>query len=141
MIAIDTNVLLRYLLEDDVVQSAKAAKLINGKRQVLVTDVVLAETIWTLRGKKYQLNKAELVSVIQALFQEPSIRFEDGQVVWMALNDYRKAKPAKGKEVDVADALIINKAKLIADRPGEKFGGSYTFDQAAQKLPGAKVPT
>jgi predicted nucleic-acid-binding protein len=57
VIAIDTNVLLRYLLEDDPVQSVKAAKLIGGSEVVLVTDVVLVETIWTLKGRKYQLGK------------------------------------------------------------------------------------
>ena len=116
MIAIDTNVLLRYLLEDDVNQSSKATQLISNKQEVLITDVVLVETILTLRGKKYQLNKSELVAVIQALFQEPNIRFEDGQVVWVALSDYRQAKPVKGKEVDFADALIVSKASYIASK-------------------------
>ena len=140
MIAIDTNVLLRYLLEDDDAQLAKAVKLISEKRKVLITDVVLVETLWTLRGQKYKLKKAELIAVVQALFQEPNIRFEDGQVVWVALNDYRKAKPVKGKEADFADALIVNKAKHTADKLNENFGGSYTFDLAAQALPGAKAP-
>ena len=72
MIAIDTNVLLRYLLEDDAEQFRKAVKLISGQQKVLVTDVVLVETIWTLHGKKYQLKKPELVTVIQSLFQEPN---------------------------------------------------------------------
>ncbi|WP_299204297.1 type II toxin-antitoxin system VapC family toxin [uncultured Amphritea sp.] len=135
MIAIDTNVLLRYLLEDDTDQSAKAAKLIGGSEIVLVTDVVLVETVWTLRGAKYQLSKPELIDVIKALFQEPNIRFEDGQATWVALDQYRKSNGA-----DFADALIVNKAKLTANRLGETFGGSYTFDKAAQKLPGAKTP-
>ncbi|MEJ1343162.1 MAG: type II toxin-antitoxin system VapC family toxin [Candidatus Sedimenticola sp. (ex Thyasira tokunagai)] len=140
MIAIDTNVLLRYLLEDDVEQSAKAVRLISGNRNVLITDVVLVETLWTLKGKKYKLNKDKLLTVIQALFQESNVRFENGQVVWMALNDYRKAKPVKGKNADFADALIINKAKDTANKLNEKFEGSYTFDLAAQMLAGAKVP-
>ena len=139
MIAIDTNVLLRYLLCDHSIQSAKAAKLIDGKRTILLTDVVLAEMVWTLRGKKYQLDKPGLVSVLQALFEEPNIRFEEGQVVWMALNDYRKSQPVQGKEADFADALIINKARFLAGRQHSKFGGSYTFDVAAQSLPGAKA--
>lgn len=92
MIAIDTNVLLRYLLEDDAEQFGKAVKLISGRQTVLITDVVLVETIWTLRGKKYQLKKPDPVTVIQSLFQEPNIRFEDGQAVWLALTDYRNAK-------------------------------------------------
>jgi len=140
MIAIDTNVLLRYLLEDEARQFEKADKLISGQQKVLVTDVVLVETIWTLRGKKYQLNKDKLVAVIQALFQEPNIRFEDGQAVWLALTDYRNAKPVKGKEADFADALIINKSKQVANKENMPFEGSYTFDLAAQTLPGAKAP-
>ena len=140
MIAIDTNVLLRYLLEDDVDQSSKANHLIANKGKVLITDAVLVETIWTLRGKKYQLRKPDLIGVVQALFQESNIRFENGQVVWLALNDYRNAKPVKGKEADFADALIVNKARYIADNQGYSFGGGYTFDRAAQKIPGAKAP-
>ena len=139
MIAIDTNLLLRYLLEDDDRQFEKAVKLISRQQKVLVTDVVLVETIWTLRGKKYQLNKVELVAVIQSLFQEPNIRFEDGQAVWLALTDYRNAKLVQ-EEADFADALIINKSKQLASKEKKPFEGSYTFDLAAQTLPGAKAP-
>lgn len=140
MISIDTNVLLRYLLEDDAEQFKKATKLISGQHKVLVTDIVLVETIWTLRGKKYQLKKPELVTVIQSLFQEPNVRFEDGQAVWLALTDYRNARPVKGKEADFADALIINKSKQVAGKEGKSFEGSYTFDIAAQALSGARAP-
>jgi len=140
VIAVDTNVLLRYLLIDDKVQAAKADKLINGKESVLITDVVLVETIWTLKGKKYQLGKTDLVAVIQALFKEQNIRFESGQVVWMALNDYRKSKPIGSKSADFPDALIVNKAKFTASNHSVEFGGLYTFDTAAQKLPGTKTP-
>jgi len=120
--------------------AAKAEKLLGGKVPVLITDVVLVETIWTLKGQKYQLRKSELVAVIQQLFQEPNIRFEDGQTVWQALNDYRKAKPIRGKEVDFSDALIVRKAQLVASGQEIDFKGVYTFDRAAQKLPGAKAP-
>ena len=141
MIAVDTNVLLRYLLGDDPAQSAKAGKLITGNDVVLVTDVVLVEMLWTLKGKKYQLGKTELSGVVQALFEESNIRFEDGQVVWMALNDYRKAKPVRGNCADFADALIVNKAKFTANSRNTSFNGVYTFDKAAQALPGAEAPT
>ena len=140
MIAIDTNVLLRYLLNDDQIQAAQADRLINGKEIVLITDVVLVETTWTLKGKKYQLNKAGLVTVIQTLFKEPNIRFENGQVIWQALNDYRNAQPINGKIADFSDALIVQKARFIAsDKPTELLG-VYTFDIAAQQLPGTKSP-
>ena len=140
MIAIDTNVLLRYLLNDDQGQADLAEKLISGKDIVLITDVVLVETLWILKGKKYQLNKTDLVRVIQALFKEPNIRFENGQVVWLALNDYRNAQPINGKLADFSDALIVNKAKFIACGISDELSGVYTFDIAAQQLPGTKAP-
>lgn len=140
MIAIDTNVLLRYLLNDEPLQSAKAGKLISGQKVILITDVVLVETLWTLKGKKYQLGKTDCVAVLTALFKEPNFRFENGQVVWMALNDYRKAKSVGGKMADFSDALIVHKAKFIAGRHSETLSGMYTFDVAAQQLPGVKAP-
>ncbi len=140
MIAIDTNVLLRYLLNDDKNQATSAEQLINGKDAVLVTDVVLVETIWTLKGKKYQLEKADLVTVIRALFKEPNIRFENGQVVWLALHDYRNAQAVNGKMADFSDALIVNKSKFIASEKSVELNGVYTFDVAAQQLPGTKAP-
>ncbi|MDE0291956.1 MAG: type II toxin-antitoxin system VapC family toxin [Candidatus Dadabacteria bacterium] len=135
MIAVDTNVLLRYLLNDDAAQADTAASLIKGGDTVLITDMVLAETLWTLSGKKYRLNKDQLAGVVHALFEEPNVRFEDGAAVWMALNDYLESDGA-----DFADALIINKARAVAKAQGGPFSGSYTFDKAARKLQGARTP-
>lgn len=135
MIAVDTNVLLRYLLNDDAVQADIAASLIKGADTVLITDVVLTETLWTLSGRKYRLNKDQVAAVVHALFEEPNIRFEDGPAVWMALNDYLESDGA-----DFADALIINKARAVAKAQGGPCSGSYTFDKAAQKLQGARIP-
>ncbi len=140
MIAIDTNVLLRYLLEDDVTQSAQATRLIQGEQKVLVTDAVLVETVWTLKGKKYQLGKIEIIETILSLFHETNLRFENGQVVWKALSDYKNAKTIKGKEADFSDCLIVNKGRSVIEKQGQEFGGSFTFDRAAQELPGAKAP-
>ncbi|PJE79887.1 hypothetical protein CI610_01111 [invertebrate metagenome] len=143
MIAIDTHVLLRYLLDDDKHQSPKADKLINGQHTVLVTDIVLVEALWTLRGKKYNLSKSQLVTVVQQLFAEPNIRFEDGQTVWRALNDYRLAAPvkvgSKRKRADFPDALIINKASYCVKHP-EQLDGVYTFDKAALVINGVVEP-
>lgn len=140
MIAIDSNVLLRYLLNDDLAHAAAAERLITGEEKVLITDAVLVEVFWTLRGKKYRLKKPTLVSVIETLFEESNIRFENSKVVWLALNDYRKAERVGGKDADFADSLIIHKAKAIIGDQGNTFMGFYTFDAAAQALPGAKAP-
>ena len=144
MIAIDTNVLLRYLLWDNRIQAAKAETLIAGSTPVLITDVVLAETVWTLKGRKYKLDKTTMIGVINSLFEEPNICFEDGQTVWRALNDYRTAKQVKvgnrKKGADFPDALIVNKSKYIASENGETLNGVYTFDAAAQVIPGTATP-
>ena len=144
MIAIDTNVLLRYLLQDNEEQSLKAAKLILGKESVLVTDVVLTETIWTLKGKRYNLSKEQIVDVIHALFAEPTIKFEDGYAVWGALKDFMNAKPIKSggktKQADFPDALIVNKAKRHGQINKEAISTIYTFDKAALEIDGTKQP-
>ncbi|MBK8972649.1 MAG: type II toxin-antitoxin system VapC family toxin [Hahellaceae bacterium] len=144
MIAIDTNVLLRYLLDDDKAQSKRASELILGGTPVLITDVVLVETVWTLKGKRYNLDKEALIKIIHSLFKEPNLVFESGQTVWRALNDFRNAKPVKSggkrKEADFPDALIVNKARFMASETGTVFEGVYTFDRAAQQIPGTEKP-
>jgi len=81
---------------------------------------------------------------INSLFEEPNFCFEDGQTVWRALNDYRQAKPikvgSKMKEADFPDALIVNKARFLSAEKGASFDGVYTFDLAAQVIPGTERP-
>ncbi len=144
MIAIDTNVLLRYLLQDDDQQSSQATALLNAGQKVLITDVVLAETLWTLKGKKYQLSKEKIIDVVHALFAEPAITFEDNQAVWCALKDYTHAEPIRSggkiKQVDFPDALIVNKAKRFGHVNRIEIEAVYTFDQAALSLDGTEEP-
>jgi len=144
MIAIDTNILFRYLLNDDPGQSKKATAVIQGHKKILITDVVLVEAVWTLKGKKYNQDKDGIIKVITALFKEPNLYFENGQVVWKALVDFRNATPveagSKRKSADFPDALIVNKAQYAARNLGETLEGVYTFDVAAQALPGMKIP-
>ena len=144
MIAVDTNVLLRYLLHDDEAQAARADAVFDDAETVLITDVVLAETVWTLSGRKYRLAKAELVAVLERLFSEPNIRFEDDQVVWRALQVYRNTAPADEagsvKGAGFADALIVFKALRAASDSGETLNGIYTFDAAMEQLPHTVLP-
>ncbi len=144
MIAIDTNVLLRYLLDDDKTQSAKAQKLIRRYDKVLLTDAVLVETIWTLTGKRYNLDKDDICQVVSHLFEEPALCFEDNQTVWRALSGFRNVEPVKvgrkRKAADFADALIANKSRWVAENAGHPFQGLYSFDTAAGELPDVKAP-
>ncbi|TVP60316.1 MAG: PIN domain-containing protein [Halomonadaceae bacterium] len=144
MIAIDTNVLLRYLLQDHENQAKKAAALINGTVPVLITDIVLVETVWVLTGKRYKLDREAVGGVIAALFEERNIVFEDGQTVWRALSDFRKARPVKvngkKKSADFPDALIVNKGLYTARQWRVAMKGVYTFDVAAREISGTVSP-
>jgi len=120
MIAVDTNVLLHYLLQDDKPQSSKANKLFASQNKILITDIVLSEAVWTLKGKRFKLQKEDLIQVINQLFKEPNLEFEDGQSVWRALNIYRTIEfikvGSKKKDVDFSDILILEKSKSIISK-------------------------
>ena len=134
MIAVDTNVLLRYLLRDDEEQAKRAYLLIRGAVTVLVTDVVLAETVWTLMGRRYRASKSDIISVVEGLLDEPRVRFEDDAVVWRALQACRDT------DAGFADALIVYKALKVATAEGEPFDAVRTFDEAARQLPHTGKP-
>ena len=144
MIAVDTNVLLRRLLNDDAVQAEKARRLFESEESILVTDVVLAEAIWTLTGKRYAAGRDDIAVVVMGLLEEHNVVFESRQAVWSALNDYLDAMPVRTPSgiriADLADALIVNKARITAQDRHERYGGTYTYDQAALALDGTKAP-
>lgn len=138
MIAIDTNVLLRYLLDDDVKQSSKAKKLIIASHPVLLTDVVVVETIWTLMGKRYSIDKTGICAIVRSLVGDGGFVFEDSQVIWAALRDYEESRTIRGKSLDFADAVIANKAHYCATAKGVELSGFYSFDKATEQLGGSK---
>jgi predicted nucleic-acid-binding protein len=140
LIAVDTNVLLRYLLADDVSQHGKAKALIETHPPVLLTDVVLVEAVWTLTGKRYDLDKEAICKVVRDLIGDAAFRFESSQVVWSALMDYQDSKPVRGKVLDFADALIARKAHYVAAENGQELEGFYSFDKAVEQLEGALTP-
>lgn len=135
MIAVDTNVVLRYILQDDEKQSPKASRLFEGDDKILITDVVLVETLWTLKGQRYGLSKDKLVDVVQALIEDSNIVFEDGQAVWCALDDYINASGS-----DFSDALIVNKSQRFGVKEKQTVYPVYTFDKGALKIDGTKKP-
>lgn len=139
MIAIDTNVLLRYLLADDAGQYRRARKLIESNSPVLLTDVVLAEAVWTLMGKRYGFGKAQICLVIRTLIGDQGFTFEDSQVVWSAYKDYEGSKAIRGKYLDFADALIARKSAHVARAQSSQFGGLFSFDKAVSQLVDAKT--
>jgi predicted nucleic-acid-binding protein len=136
MIAIDTNVLLRYILNDDHDQSQKAKRLIEKHGKTLITDVVLAEAVWTLGSKKYMVSKAGIIQVLTGLIEDSHIYFEDNQAIWEAMQDYRLSKPVNGKQAGFNDAFIAAKARCTAQKAGVALAGIFSFDVAALQLQG-----
>ncbi len=133
MIAIDTNVLLRYLLKDDEAQAERARSVIECGERVLITDVVLAETVWTLAGRRYRASRTDLIDLVNKLLQDANLCFEDDEVVWSALQAFRRT------EADFADALIVCKARKTVPA-GDELSAVYTFDDTALQLPGTAEP-
>ena len=144
MISIDTNVLLRRILQDDVEQQKKADRLFDSGKTILVTDIVLVETIWTLKGKLYGVDRDGIIAVITSLLQEPRVVFESLQAVWSALNEYIAAPAVStsngARFADFSDALIAYKSHYAALASGDALDVVYTFDQAALYLPGTRKP-
>lgn len=68
MIAIDTNVLVRLLVDDpnEIIQSRLARQLLIEQGSAWVSSIVLIETIWVLQSR-YKLPKEEIISVIEKL--------------------------------------------------------------------------
>ena len=128
MIAVDTNVLLRYLLRDDEAQAEKSRRVFARAEHILITDVVLVEAVWTLIGRRYRATKDDVIAVVDKLLQEPNVRFEDDEVIWNALQAYRET------EANFADALIVHKALKTAAIDDESQA-VYTFDTTALQLP------
>jgi predicted nucleic-acid-binding protein len=65
-IAVDTNVLVRYLTWDDEAQAAAAAKVIEGGETVAISSVVLCELAWVLR-RAYRYPTDEVANAIQRI--------------------------------------------------------------------------
>ncbi|MBJ7406795.1 MAG: type II toxin-antitoxin system VapC family toxin [Bradyrhizobium sp.] len=98
MIAIDTNLIVRYLTGDHVSQSARARALIDAE-SVFVPITVLLEVEWVLRSA-YGYRAADVVHALRAFAGLPTVTVEDGTTIAAALD-------LAETEMDFADALHL----------------------------------
>jgi predicted nucleic-acid-binding protein len=98
MIAIDTNVLVRLLANDDPVQSPVAAALF-ATEDVFLAKTVLLETEWVLRFT-YEFPRAAIGSAFDRLASSASVTLEDAATVRAAIDAHRSG-------MDFADALHV----------------------------------
>lgn len=135
MIGLDTNVLVRYLAQDDVKQAGVATRLIEKELSAaqpgFIGLVVLAELCWVLK-RLYGASPVELLSTVEDLLGVPQFHLEHREVIHAAIGRSRSGKGARAGFVDV----------LIA-QAAEAAGCSHTvsFDRAAVRSAGMKLLT
>ena len=121
MIALDTNVVLRLIVEDDVAQLTAVRELLAAAEAdgetCLVPDVVLCEIEWVLLSA-YGATRSDVLAAVQALLAESLFAFEDRPRVRRALDSYEKGRG------DLSDHLIGHTAADAGART------TFTFDRA-----------
>jgi predicted nucleic-acid-binding protein len=127
MIALDTNVLVRFLVEDDDAQSRKATRLIEKalKRDeaLFISDIVMCEMVWVL-STSYRFSRSEIAGVLGDLLRGRGVVFDSSDALARALQAYVAGKG------DFADYLIREHAQAAgADTVA-------TFDRALLKEEG-----
>jgi predicted nucleic-acid-binding protein len=95
LIALDTNVVVRFLVKDDETQSRRAKKLIQealGKGDaIFIPDVVLIETVWVLE-RSYRFPKSEIMAIVENLLAAQGVRFNSSDMVRAALMAFENGR-------------------------------------------------
>ncbi|MGI8619005.1 MAG: PIN domain-containing protein [Gemmatimonadaceae bacterium] len=103
MVGLDTNVLVRFLVEDDPRQSAAAASLISRAvsrdEALFISEVVLCETVWVL-SRSYRLGRAQIAGTLRDLLRARHLLFSFPERISRALDSYA------GGNSDFADYVI-----------------------------------
>ena len=126
MIGLDTNVLVRYIMQDDVRQSSLATKLIEGlsvDAPGFITLVSVIELTWVLESA-FELNRSQIVEVVQRIMSVDVFKVDRVGIVASALRIYANSK------ADFADCLI----ERISAHAG--CAQTMTFDRHAAKTGG-----
>ena len=127
MIGLDTNVVIRYLVQDDESQSAIATDLIENSLSTeapgYVNHITLCEIVWVLK-RCYGVAKPEISEIIHGLLATKQIVVENVGVAWRALRAF------ENKSSDFCDALIGQSNLEVGCEH------TATFDKNAAGLPG-----
>jgi predicted nucleic-acid-binding protein len=130
MASLDTNVLVRYLVQDDERQFALAKKLVQAALRagetLYVPITVMLELEWVLRSN-FGFDKDQISAVIASLLASVELTFESEAAAEVALALYQRNK------ADFADCVHVALAHAAGESP------LWTFDRAAAKLDGAKM--
>ena len=123
MIGLDTNVLVRYIAQDDARQSPKASRLIDAltaDAPAFVPLVTVVELVWVLSGA-YEFERESIAGVLERLLRSRELIVDRADLVLQAQRRYRAGS------ADFADCLI----ERIAHDAGCR--ATMTFDAKAAK--------
>jgi predicted nucleic-acid-binding protein len=131
MAALDTNILVRWLTDDDAGQSTRVASLLedkanNGERLFIPVTVML-ELEWVLRSR-YRFDKAAITSALDALLSVTELEFQTEPALEQALWLFKQAGAP-----DFADCFHVSWVSQSGQGP------LLTFDERASKLEGAEL--
>ena len=130
MASLDTNVLVRYLVQEDEQQFLRARKLIRAAvragETLYIPITVMLELEWVLRSN-FKLSKVQVTNTLSALLSSHELSFESETAVEIALVLYVKGT------ADFADCMHVALAHMAGESP------LWTFDRAAAKVDGAKL--
>lgn len=128
MIGLDTNILVRYLVNDDVQQSQLAQQFFQNhctlNKPCYISSIVLCELVWVLESA-YRYSSVDIADVLQQLIETQGLAIENLQNTWQALIQYRKG-------FDFSDALIA------LNNQSSGCSVTVTFDKKAARLNGFK---
>ncbi|WP_416670230.1 PIN domain-containing protein [Egbenema bharatensis] len=128
MIGLDTNILVRYLTRDDEQQWQQSARVIQQNQPCFITNIVLCELVWVLRGASYHFHKGEIISALEAMLHSAAFEFENRSTVDQALQRYKQGK------ADFSDYLIGAVSRQAGCTETVSFDGKLKGEKGFQCL-------
>lgn len=130
MPGLDTNVLVRWIVDDDPRQATRVQKLFEEVREtrppLFVPSTVMLELEWVLRSR-YKLDKSTILSAFNALLETQELEFQDEPALERALSSYRQSS------ADFADCMHAGQCGSAGRTP------MITFDDTAARLPNVEL--
>lgn len=131
MQSIDTNVLVRLLVQDDEPQCRRAEALLRralAEGGILIVNVVLVEVVWVLR-KAYRFERTQIANVLRSFIRIDGVFVEEQERIDQALAAFEAGS------ADFSDYLILESARHSAALPLWTFDRKLSLTNGAQLLP------
>ena len=117
---LDTNLLVRYLTEDDPGKADSVEILLDkasrGEGRLIIPSVVMAELVWVLESF-YKMEEPQVAELLEALLHTPGLEVQENRLIRQALEIYRQ------KQIDFIDAWVLAFARQ------RSIPRIYTYDK------------